>query len=146
MRVSFGLLFAKKLLIYYKTRIKHIYVAYRFNMNSDSKELLELLQKVRRHSKKDAMSIMRGLAPEGQKSLLIELRRAFLELRGQARLSLPVTQQPTVEAPVRAKKVPYSLLLPPAMLDGLKALSEHDGAPVSHHIRLAIKGYLAKVR
>lgn len=115
-------------------------------MNAESKELLDLLQKVRRHSKKDAISIMRGLAPEGQKSLLIELRRAFLEFRGQARLPLPTPNTTQSKAPERVKKVPYSLLLPPAMLDGLKVLSEHDGAPVSHHIRLAIKAYLAKVR
>lgn len=119
-------------------------------MNNESKELLDLLQKVRRHSKKDAMAIMRGLAPEGQRSLLIDLRRAFLEARGQRTLPLaasaPVGPGKPLEAPVRAKKVPYSLLLPPTMLEGLKALSERDGAPVSHHIRAAIKAYLARAR
>lgn len=119
-------------------------------MNTESKELLHLLQTVRRHSKKDAMALMRGLAPEGQRSLLIELRRVLLESRGQKTLplapaqpSIPLSAQQT---PGKAKKVPYSLLLPPAMLESLKELSERDGAPVSHHIRLAIKAYLGKVR
>jgi hypothetical protein len=119
-------------------------------MNAESRELLHLLQTVRRYSKKDALALMRGLAPEGQRSLLIELRRIFLESRGQKSLPLaPVQPSVTVqaqEAPGKAKKVPYSLLLPPAMLESLKALSERDGAPVSHHIRLAIKAYLSKVR
>lgn len=117
-------------------------------MNADSKELLHLLQVIRRHSKKDALAIMRGLAPEGQHSLLIELRRIFLESQGQRALPLASAQpvMPVQKAPGKAKKVPYSLLLPPAMLEDLRLLSERDGAPVSHHIRLAIKAYLARAR
>jgi len=119
-------------------------------MKSDSKELLDLLQKVRRHSRKDALAIMRGLSPEGQHSLLIELRRAFLELRGQRAMTFdpPAADRPRkpLGEPVRAKKVPYSLLLPPSMLEALKDLSERDGAPVSHHIRVAIKAYLSRAR
>jgi len=30
------------------------------------------------------------------------------------------------------------------MLDALKGLSERDGSPVSHHIRMAIKAYLSR--
>jgi len=118
-------------------------------MNADSKELLHLLQVIRRHSKKDALAIMRGLAPEGQRSLLIELRRISLESQGQRALPLASAQPPVTpvqKAPGKAKKVPYSLLLPPAMLEDLRLLSERDGAPVSHHIRLAIKAYLARAR
>ena len=49
-------------------------------------------------------------------------------------------------ASVKAKKVPYTVLLPPAMLEDLKDLSEVDGDPVSHHIRTAIKAYLSRRR
>ena len=119
-------------------------------MNSDSKELLDLLQKVRRHSKRDAMAIMRGLAPEGQRSLLLELRRIYLEARGQRTLplfpSVPSEASKPSRATHKAKMVPYSLLLPPVMLEALKGMSELDGASVSHHIRVAIKAYLAKSR
>lgn len=150
MGVLLSAVLAEQQLNDYKTPSKHIYVSNRFYMNTDSKELLDLLQKVRRHSKKDAMAIMRGLAPEGQRSLLIELRRVLLEARGQRTLPLaafaPLGSGMPQEALVRAKKVPYSLLLPPAMLESLKALSERDGSPVSHHIRVAIKSYLAKAR
>jgi len=96
------------------------------------------------------MAIMRGLTPEGQHSLLVELRRVFLEARGQRTLVLDAPASaghgtPLTE-PTKAKKVPYSLLLPPSMLEGLKALSERDGAPVSHHIRVAIRAYLTRAR
>lgn len=117
-------------------------------MNQTSKELLKLLQEVRKHSKKDALSIMRGLTPDGQHSLLVELRRAALEFAGQTQLPLGVRSVPAEPLPVssRAKKVPYTVLLPPSMLDALKHLSETDGDPVSHHIRTAIKAYLSRKR
>lgn len=117
-------------------------------MNQASKELLKLLQEVRRHTKKDALAIMRGLTPEGQNSLLAELRMRSREASGQSRLPLG-TRETSREAPVasvKAKKVPYTVLLPPTMLEALKDLSEIDGDPVSHHIRTAIKAYLSRRR
>lgn len=117
-------------------------------MNQASKELLKLLQEVRRQSKKDALAIMRGLTPEGQNSLLAELRMRALEASGQSRLPLG-SRETFREAPaasVKVKKVPYTVLLPPAMLEALKDLSEVDGDPVSHHIRTAIKAYLSRRR
>lgn len=42
----------------------------------------------------------------------------------------------------RPKKVPYTLLMLPEQLEGLKALSDQDGASVSHHIRQAVRQYL----
>lgn len=117
-------------------------------MNQTSKELLKLLQEVRRHTKKDALAVMRGLTPEGQNSLLAELRMRVLEASGQSRLPLG-SRETFREAPVasvKAKKVPYTVLLPPAMLEDLKDLSEVDGDPVSHHIRTAIKVYLSRRR
>lgn len=116
-------------------------------MNQTAKELLSLLQDVRRHSKKDALSIMRGLTPEGQHSLLLELRRHALESRGQGVLPIGQAAPRKASLPaVKAKKVPYTVLLPPSMIEGLKDLSDADGAPVSHHIRLAIKAYLERRR
>lgn len=117
-------------------------------MNQASKELLKLLQEVRRQSKKDALAIMRGLTPEGQNSLLAELRMRALEASGQSRLPLG-SRETSREAPaasVKVKKVPYTVLLPPSMLEALKDLSEVDGDPVSHHIRTAIKAYLSRRR
>lgn len=119
-------------------------------MNKESAELLELLQRVRKYSRGEALAIMKGLTGDGQRSMLIELRRMVLEARGQRSLPI-VDERPSLpvmplEAPVRPKKVPYSLLLPPTMLEALKALSDKDGSPVSHHIRLAIKAYLARAR
>lgn len=118
-------------------------------MNSDSKELLELLQRFKRHSKKDALAIMRGISPEGQRSLLLELRQAALERHGQTVFNLTNGLVTAFEGPKALpvdKKVAYSLLLPPAMLATLRALSRGDGAPVSQHIRTAIKAYLVKAR
>lgn len=129
-------------------------------MNQTSKELLKLLQEVRRHTKKDALVVMKGLTPEGQNSLLAELRMRVLEASGQSRLPLgsretfrdapaaPAAPAASVAsvASVKAKKVPYTVLLPPAMLEDLKDLSEVDGDPVSHHIRTAIKAYLSRRR
>ena len=118
-------------------------------MNADSKELLELLQRFKKHSKKDALAVMRGISPDGQRSLLLELRKAALERHGQTVLNLSnhlVTAFEGPRPPSDDKKVAYSLLLPPAMLATLRALSRGDGAPVSQHIRTAIKAYLLKAR
>lgn len=117
-------------------------------MNQASRELLKLLIEVRGHSKKDAMALMRGLAPEGQHSLLIELRRRALEGNGQRVLpiALGVAPRKAQEDPKSTKKVPYTVLLPPTMIEALKDLSEIDGEPVSHHIRAAIKAYLSRTR
>lgn len=117
-------------------------------MNQAAKELLKLLQDVRGQTKKDALAIMRGLTPEGQNSLLAELRMRVLEASGQSRLPLGSreTFRESPAASVKAKKVPYTVLLPPAMLEDLKDLSEVDGDPVSHHIRTAIKAYLSRRR
>lgn len=118
-------------------------------MNTDSKELLELLQRFKKHSKKDALAVMRGISPDGQRSLLLELRRAAIESNGQSVLGLTAMLATAYDGPKQAsagKKVAYSLLLPPTMLAALRALSGSDGAPVSQHIRTAIKAYLLKAR
>jgi len=114
-------------------------------MKKDSEELYELLKRHHKHNHKAALAVMRGLTGEGQLSLLNDLRRAELELNGQASLALPkppAARKPATKASGKSSKLPYSLLLPPSMLERLKALSEADGAPVSHHIRIAVLQYL----
>lgn len=109
-------------------------------MDKRSTELLDLLQVVRRHSKKDALAIMRGLTPEGQVSLLDALR---IERKGQQRL--PMAMPDPTPAP-RPKKVAYSLLLPPEMLEAVKAAADRDGSSASQFIRTAIAKQLWRVK
>lgn len=118
-------------------------------MQPKIKELFKLLMDVNHLSKKDALTVINGLTGEGQVALTNDLRRKKIENEGQGNLQLRAPQksvEPVSMAPVKAKKVPYTVLLPPSMVDRLKAVSEEDGAPVSHHIRLAIKAYLSRVR
>ncbi|MDF1653144.1 ribbon-helix-helix domain-containing protein, partial [Pseudomonas aeruginosa] len=42
----------------------------------------------------------------------------------------------------QAKKVPYTLLMPPDQLEALRNLAEKDDTSVSHHIRQAVRAYL----
>lgn len=109
-------------------------------MDKRSTELLDLLQVVRRHSKKDALAIMRGLTPDGQVSLLDALR---IERKGQQRL--PMAMPDPTPAP-RPKKVAYSLLLPPEMLEAVKAAADRDGSSASQFIRTAIAKQLGRVK
>lgn len=109
-------------------------------MDRRSTELLDLLQVVRRHSKKDALGIMRGLTPEGQVALLDALR---LERKGQQRL--PMAMPDPTPAP-RAKKIACSLLLPPEMLEAVKAAADRDGSSASQFIRTAIVKQLGRVK
>lgn len=117
-------------------------------MNSkDRRELVELLRKHEGLSKQAALRAVAEASPDSLEASLVKLRMVELESLGQ--LPLPVSSPSgaaaeAVSSPARPKKVPYTLLLPPAMLEGLKALSDADGAPVSHHIRQAIKGYLKR--
>lgn len=109
-------------------------------MDKRSTELLDLLQVVRRHSKKDALAIMRGLTPEGQVSLLDALR---IERKGQQRLPMAMPDPTPVPRP---KKVAYSLLLPPEMLEAVKAAADRDGSSASQFIRTAIAKQLGRVK
>jgi hypothetical protein len=115
-------------------------------MQPKTKELFTLLQEVNRLSKKEALTVINGLTGEGQAALANDLRRKKLEIQGQKRLPLPMPPVAAPKAPVKANKVPYTVLLPQAMIDGLKGLSEADWASVSHHIRTAIKAYLDRRR
>lgn len=75
-----------------------------------------------------------------------EARRRSEEHRGTPSVERAV--MPAVEESVRPAKViretkkPYTLLLPPSMLEALVERANVDGASVSHHIRTAIAAYL----
>ena len=110
---------------------------------TDRRELLQLLQE-EHGSKSAAIGVVKGLTPEGQRSLLLTLQRKRLERAGQR--SLPLASSPASVAssgaalkPKRAKKVPYSLLVPEDDLDALRALADQQDVTVSHLIRQAIK-------
>lgn len=103
----------------------------------DRRELFSLLCLLEGHSKSGAKAVFEGLAPEGRVALLVHLRRKKIELEGQQKLPLA-----GASPPAKAKKVPYTVLLQPEQLEALKAISDRDGAPVSHHIRQAIRLYL----
>lgn len=110
---------------------------------ADRRELLQLLQE-EHGSKSAAIGVVKGLTPEGQRSLLLTLQRKRLERSGQRSLPLapsPVAAAPSGAAlkPKRAKKVPYSLLVPEDDLDALRALADQQDVTVSHLIRQAIK-------
>lgn len=110
---------------------------------ADRRELLQLLRE-EHGSKSAAIGVVKGLTPEGQRSLLLTLQRKRLERSGQRSLPLapsPVAAAPSGAAlkPKRAKKVPYSLLVPEDDLDALRALADQQDVTVSHLIRQAIK-------
>lgn len=116
--------------------------------SEETRELLQLLVEVDGHSKQAAKQVLNGLAPEGRLAELHQLRRIKRERLGQASLPLVTGEEggaasvSASKGPTRAKKVPYTLLLPPEQLEGLRSLAERDDTSVSHHIRQAIRGYL----
>lgn len=116
---------------------------------SDRRELIDLLVEFEGLSRAAAKRLAGDAKPYDLVQSLARLRQAKLERQGQARLPLHPKPAPRQEAPVarsnadpRAKKVPYSLLLPPEQLDALRVISERDDSSVSHHIRQAIRAYL----
>lgn len=120
------------------------------------RELLDLLVEFEGQSRAGAKRL---LAESREVDLLLaldKLRRAKLERNGQQ--TLPISHPASATTPKtppkqpaqpsqgdsKAKKVPYTLLLPPSQLDALKALAEASDLAVSHHIRQAIKQYLIR--
>jgi len=132
--------------------IKHMYVIHSLSIKRGVKimvfsaglrrELLQLLTDVEGHSRAAAKAVIDGLTKEGCMTYLVHLRQRALLASAEA---APVTTVSSV-VPVRARKVPYTLLLQPEQLDALKSVSERDGSPVSHHIRQAIRAYLKAYR
>lgn len=90
----------------------------------------------------------------GMQAAVLADWKAQVKLRVGGRQALPLVVDQTVEASgkvparpakaVRETKKPYTLLLPPTMLEALTERANEDGASVSHHIRAAIAVYLGK--
>jgi hypothetical protein len=116
-------------------------------MNSaDRKELMGYLRGREGMSKAAALAELRTCTPESlQRSLEGHRRKSILEAQSAASES---KKKPSgaPSSTAKAKKVPYTLLLPPEQLEALRALSERDDSSVSHHIRQAIRTYLRGVR
>lgn len=125
---------------------------------SDRRELLGLFVELEGQSRAGAKRLLADSQEQSLQDALHRLRRVKLERNGQASLSLPsgaaeTPVNPPAKTPVsasggdsKAKKVPYTFLIPPAQLEALNALSEHTDLPVSHHIRQAIRAYLTHRR
>ncbi|MNG27017.1 hypothetical protein D3C84_1120780 [compost metagenome] len=71
---------------------------------------------------------------------------AQFKTRGRRDLPLPVDRPANSSSmaakPMREIKKPYTLLLPPSMLEAIAVRASEDGSSVSHHIRAAIAAYL----
>lgn len=91
-------------------------------------------------AKSQAVAHVKALSDSG---LISAYDHLTLEARGQQRLPM-ATPDPN-PAP-RAKKVSYSLLLPPEMLEAVKAAADRDGSSASQFIRTAIAKQLGRVK
>ena len=106
-------------------------------MDKVSTELVGLWQSLQGMTKREALLRLKSMTPEGQRVALGGLRQLKLERDGQQRLEVGDVVYPTAP-PVSTKKVPYTLLLPPAMLEAVKGAVELDGSSVSQFIRSAV--------
>lgn len=96
-----------------------------------------------------ARSLVKQIDRGMQPAVLAEWK-AQAKLRADGQQALPLDQprkgvRNAPESPVTPRKEvkkPYTLLLPPSMLEALTERSNADGASVSHHIRAAIAAYL----
>lgn len=128
-------------------------------MNTKDRNLcFEFLMKVTHRSREEAQQLVFTLGKPARARLLndakewkamgLPVHRADAEIAAlpdTEDLSKPPAESaPDVETPVRkkAKKVLFSLLLPPAELDALRILSDETGETVSSHVRQAIRNYL----
>jgi hypothetical protein len=106
-------------------------------MDKNAADLLQLFQIMHGLSKKEALVRLKALSPEGQRLTLATMRKLKLEQDGH-QMRLDVGAATYASPPERAKKVPYTLLLPPMLLDAVKDAVELDGSSVSQFIRTAI--------
>lgn len=90
-------------------------------------------------AKSEAAKHVKGLTGASLQALYDQLA---LEARGQAVLPMDMP----VKAPTKASKVAYSLLLPPDMLEEVKAAADRDGSTASQFIRTAIAKQLGRIK
>lgn len=107
-------------------------------MDKASREFVAAFKAYQGCTEADAIKALKSTSKEGQQAVLAQIK---LEARGQQRL--PISDP--MPAP-RAKKVSYSLLLPPDMLDAVKAAADRDGSSASQFIRTAIAKQLGRVK
>lgn len=105
-------------------------------MDKKTAELLSLLQSVNGMTKGAALAEIKSLTAKGQAMALSALRLEKLEREGQLRLG--VGDAPRASPESKANKVPYTLLMPPALLEAVKAAVELEGLSVSQFIRSAV--------
>lgn len=112
----------------------------------ERRELIGYLRRFEGRSKSEALQEIATCTEESlMRSLLGYRKRAVALGTAPESVSRALPAQAVVVSAadkVKAKKVPYTLLMPPEQLDALKVLAEEDGASVSHHIRQAVRLYL----
>lgn len=109
-------------------------------MDKASREFVAVFKAYQGCTEAEAIKALKAMSKEGQQAVLAQIK---LEARGQQRL--PMAMSDPTPAP-RAKKVSYSLLLPPEMLEAVKAAADRDGSSASQFIRTAIARQLGRVK
>lgn len=97
-------------------------------------EYVALSALYRGQAEKDSRAKLARLPGQAQFEDLEVLRRMDM---AQRRLPLEAPVAAPV-APARPRKVSYSLLLPPQLLEAIREASERDGSSVSQYIRTAV--------
>jgi hypothetical protein len=111
------------------------------NLTSQEKtEYVGLSALYRGQTEKQSRSKLARLPGPAQIDDLGVLRRLDM---AQRRLSLEAPVAAPV-APARPRKVSYSLLLPPQLLEAIREASERDGSSVSQYIRTAVAQRLGR--
>jgi predicted DNA binding CopG/RHH family protein len=121
-----------------------MYVQCGFHMKKEGLNLVDLMVEVHSLSRRAAIAVLKNYTPAGRVYLMEQLRKMKLEKEGQQRLDVGGFVYP--ELPAKAKKVPYTLLLPPAMLEAIKDAVALNGLPMSQFIRNAIEKELRSRR
>lgn len=105
-------------------------------------------------SEPEARNVVKRIE-RGMQPAFLAKWKALAKLRADGQQALPLVDQAAKglskapERPVKAVrelKKPYTLLLPPSMLEALAERASEDGESVSHHIRAAVSAYLGKGR
>lgn len=127
---------------------------------ADRQLCFDFLMKVTRRSKEEAQQFLFTLGKIERARLLDnamewramgrperEERQDVQEVADSHQVSTSLADEdkaPAARSPARKKekKVLFSLLLPPAELEALRALSDESGETVSFHVRQAIRSYL----
>lgn len=110
-------------------------------MNAQAREFVTLYMAREGCTEKAAIAFLKMLDQRNVPEVLSKLR---LEALGQRRLD--VGPAPLTVYRERSKKVSYSLLLPPDMLEAVKDAADRDGSSASQFIRTAIARQLGRVK